>query len=142
MTNWCLCLLLVALVVRVSDQLCTIEEFGERNALDLVQTTESSEADQNFTVQEINYNCLSTSRIIGLYTTMSVSILYIRSDHPGEMRDVRYNMLCVEGVWLRTGRHLVAFTSNETRFDCSDCGTAINESDHHCTRELLAVVLL
>lgn len=136
MIHWCLYLLLAALVLpRVSIQECTMEEFKDKNALDLLQVTELSEDDQNFTVQDIIYNCLSTSRIIGLYRSMSVSVLYIRSDTPDQLRDVRYDLWCKNySEWLRYGQHRDGFNSSETRFDCSDCVMDVNISDHHCTR--------
>ena len=62
-----LCLLLNALV-RVSIQQCTIEEFENRTALDLLQST-LTDASQKFTIDIIYYNCLSASQIIGLYSS-------------------------------------------------------------------------
>lgn len=125
------CLLLISLV-RMSIQRCTTEEFDNLKALDLIQNTESSETSQNFTIRDIIYNCLATSQIIGIYTSMSVSILYNRSDSPDVLRDVRYNLLCSQGKWHRYGQHPGAF--NESRADCYDCVMAVNESDHHCSR--------
>ena len=133
MINWCLCILLAALVLpRVSIQECTKEEFNKTNALDLLQVTESSENDQTFKVQNITYNCLSTSRVIEIYRSMSVSLWYTRSDTPNKIRDVRYNMLCYDGEWQRYRKHLDGFNSTEIT-NCSDCMN-YNESDHHCTR--------
>ena len=126
--------LLLAILVRVSIQQCTIEEFEANKCLDLLRTTELSEANQNFTIEEIIYNCLSTSRIIGIYRSMSVSVLYIRSDALHQPRDVRYDLLCKDNSWMRYGQHRHPFISNDTRMDCSSCVIAVNESDHHCTR--------
>ena len=117
-----LCLLLVALV-GVSIQQCTIENFENVIALDTVQATEASDASQTFTINRTIYNCLSTSQTIGVYNSMSVSILYIRSDTPNQLRDIRYNMLCSgnTGNWLRFNQRSTAFLSNDTRHNCSTC---------------------
>ena len=133
MINWYLYILLAALVLpRVSIQECTTKEFNDTNALDLLQVTESSENDQTFTVEDINFSCLSTSRVIGIYRSMSVSLWYTRSDTPNRIRDVRYNVLCYNGEWQRYGWHQYGFNSSKAKYDCSDCMN--NESDYHCTR--------
>ena len=130
-----LCYLLVALV-GVSVQQCTIESFEEVAALDTIQTTEATDASQTFTINRTIYNCLSTSQIIGVYNSMSVSILYIRSDDPNQLREVRYNMLCNNDNWLRFGEKSVAFESNDTRRNCSTC-TNQTVNQYHCTRKPL-----
>ena len=127
-----LCLLLVTLV-GISVQQCTIEEFEDVTALDTVQATEATDASQTFTIIRTIYNCLSTSQTIGVYNSMSVSILYIRSDTPNQLRDVRYNMVCSSNNWARVGQQSTAFLSSDTRCNCSACtDQAVN--DHHCTR--------
>ena len=127
-----LCLLLVALV-EVSVQQCTIEGF-ENIALDTVQATEGNiDFSQTFAINRTIYNCLSTSQTIGVYNSISVSVLYIRSGTPNQLRDVRYNMRCISNAWGRAGQQSVAFLSNDTRENCSDCtNSAVN--DYHCTR--------
>ena len=130
-----LCLLLVTLV-RVSVQQCTIERFENMIALDTLQSTEATDFGQNFTINRTIYNCLSTSEIIGVYNSMSVSILYIRSGTPSQLRDVRYNMLCNNGNWVRVGRQSTALVSSDTRRNCFACIDQ-NVNDYHCTRELL-----
>ena len=92
-----LCLLLVAMV-RASVQQCTTAGF-QNIALDTVLSTETTDANQTFTINGTIYNCLSTSQTIGVYNTMSVSVLYVRSDTPNELRDVRYNMRCIGNAW-------------------------------------------
>ena len=126
-----LCLLLVALV-EVSVQQCTIEGF-ENIRLDTVQTTEITDGSQTVIINRTIYNCLSTSQTIGVYDSISVSILYIISDNPNQLRDVRYNMRCASNAWGRVGQQPVAFLSNDTRQDCSDC-TNSTVNDYHCTR--------
>ena len=126
--------LLLIDLARVSIQQCTIEVFEDSIALDILQSTETTESNQNFVINETIYNCLSTSRTIGILRSMSVSILYIRSDTPNRLRDVRYDLLCVGNVWMRAGQMSTAFTSNDTRTDCSSClSAAVN--DHHCARK-------
>ena len=127
-----LCLLLVALV-EVSVQQCTIEGF-ENIALDTVQATESTgDFSLTFAINRTIYNCLSTSQTIGVYNSISVSVLYIRSDTLNQLRDVRYNMRCTSNAWGRVGQQSVAFLSNDTRENCSDCTNSI-VNDYHCTR--------
>ena len=126
-----LCLLLVAMV-RVSVQQCTTEGF-QNIALDTVQATETTDATQTFTINRTIYNCLATSQTIGVYNSMSVSILYIRSDTPNQLRGIRYNMRCVGNSWGRVGGESAAFVSSDTRQNCSDCTNA-TVNDYHCTR--------
>ena len=128
-----LCYLLVTLV-GVSVQQCTIERFEDVTVLDTLQSTEATDASQTFTINTTIYNCLSTSQTIGVYNSMSVSILYNRSDTPNQLRDVRYNMLCNNGNWARDGQQSTALMSNDTRRNCSDC-TNQTVNDYHCTRE-------
>ena len=126
-------LLLVA-VVGVSAQQCTVERFEDVTALDTLHATEATDANQTFTVNRTIYNCLATSQTIGVYSSMSVSILYIRSDTPNQLKDIRYNMLCSNGSWARVGQQSTALVSDDTKYSCSDCtDQAIN--DYHCTRE-------
>ena len=125
--------LLLVDLARVSIQQCTMEVFEGSIALDLLQNTETTESNQNFVINRTIYNCLSTSQTIGILGSMSVSILYIRSDTPGRLRDVRYDMLCMGNVWMRAGQMPTAFNSNDTRTDCSSCIRVVN--DYHCTRK-------
>ena len=127
-----LCLPLVALV-GVSVQQCTIEGFEGMTAIDTVQTTEATDASQTFTINRTIYNCLSTSQTIGVYNSMSVSILYIRFDTPNQLRDVRYDMVCSSNTWSRVRKQDSALISSDTRSNCSACtDEAVN--DYHCTR--------
>ena len=103
-------------------------------ALDILQGTEASDANQTFMINRTIYNCLSTSQTIGIYNSMSVSILYIRSDTPNQLRDVRYNMVCSNSNWARGGQQSTAFMSSDTRHNCSACtDQAVN--NYHCTRK-------
>ena len=126
------CLYLITALVRVSVQQCTIEKFEDSTALDTVQSTQATDANQTFTINKTTYNCLSTSQIIGVYRTMSVSILYTRSDNLTKLRQVRYNMVCFNNMWSRIGQQPTALLSNDTRHNCSDC-TNQTVNDHHCT---------
>ena len=126
-----LCLLLATLV-EVSVQQCTTEGFENMIALDTLQNTEATDAGQTFTINRTIYNCLSTSQTIGVYNSMSVSILYIRSDTPNQLRDTRYNMVCSTGNWARVGQQPTALMSSDTRRNCSAC-TNQTVNDYHCT---------
>ena len=125
--------LLLATLVGVSVQQCTIEKF-EMIELDLVRGTLS---DGNLMITAINdtvYNCLSTSQIIGTYQSMSVSIFYTRSDNLTNLRQIRFNMECFSDEWVRFGlEQSTAFRSNNTRQDCFDC-TNRTVNEYHCTR--------
>ena len=132
-----LCLLLATLV-GVSVQQCTIERFENITALDTLQSTEATDAGQIFTINRTIYNCLSTSQTIGVYNSMSVSILYIRSDAPNQLRDIRYNMQCNNGNWARVGQQSTALMSSDTRHNCSACTDQV-VNDYHCTRESMTV---
>ena len=134
MINQCLWLLLAALV-RCSVQQCTIEEFKKNRSVDIVHASETSETTHTITIRGIVFNCLSTSHTIGTYSSMSVSILYNRSDTPDRERNVRYDILCKDNIWQRVRQVANVFMSNVTRIDCSNCWAG-NESDHdhHCTR--------
>lgn len=133
-----LSLLLVALA-RLTIQQCTTENFENRIALDLLFTTQASDFRQNFTINRIIYNCLSTSQTIGTFRGMSVSMLFIRSDNPDRVRTVRFDMVCIRNSWMRRRQFLVALTSNDTRTDCSNC--VADENENHCTRKPWAVVV-
>ena len=130
------CLLLVVLI-GFSIQQCTIEEFEDTTAVDTLQSTEATDVTQTFMINRTIYNCLSTSQTISVYNSMSVSILYIRSDTPNQLREVRYNMLCSHGNWSRVGQQSTALMSDDTRRNCSAC-TDQTVNDNHCTRESVA----
>ena len=123
-------LCLLAALVGVSVQQCTIQRFEDVTTIDILQTSELTSA--NFTINRTIYNCLSTSQTIGVYNSMSVSILYIRSDIPNQLRDIRYNMVCFNGDWLRFREESTAFMSSNTRRNCSACTNA-SVNDYHCT---------
>ena len=128
--------LLLATMVGFSVQQCNIEGF-ESIALDLVKNSAiTSDGDQTITaLNDTFYNCLSTSQIIGIYNSMSVSIFFTRSDTPNQLRDVRYNMVCVNGTdWFRLAEQSEGLDSNDTRRNCSAC-TNQTVNDYHCTRE-------
>ena len=129
-------LLLAATLTRNAIQQCTIEEFEDKIALDILHSTQSTEYNQNFTINRTIYNCLSTSQTIGSYRSMSVSLLYFRSDKPDQLRDVRYDMACRSNVWMRYKQMSAALESNDTRTDCSVCTSSVYVNDHHCTRTL------
>ena len=123
--------ILVVVIVNVSIQQCTIESFTS-NATEIVESTETFNSSQTVTIDSTYYNCLSLYQIIGHYSSMSVSILYIRSDDPNNIYEVRYNLQCNNSVWEIVGRQSIALRNNITRSSCSDCtDPSINE--YHCT---------
>ena len=127
--------LLLATMVEFSVQQCNIEGF-ESIALDFVKNSAiPSDGGQTITaLNETYYNCLATSQTIGIYNSMSVSILFTRSDTPNQLRDIRYNMVCLNGNWTRLAELPEALESNDTRRNCSAC-TNQTVNEYHCTRE-------
>lgn len=130
--------LLLSTLISVSVQQCDIQGF-ENIALDTVKATEINEAGQTIIgLNDTFYNCLSTSQTIGIYNSMSVSILYTRSDNLTRLREVRYNMVCLISTWQRAARQSAALTSNNTRRNCSSC-TNQTVNEYHCTRQSLYI---
>ena len=121
---------LLSFLVDVSIQQCTIDEF-QADLTDILTSTEATYTGQFFTINATYYNCLSSSQIVGLYNSMSVSILYIRLDDPINIREIRYNLKCNSNVWNEVGRHSTALRSNNTRH-CKDC-TDQTVNEYHCT---------
>ena len=122
---------LLALLVNISVQQCTIDDF-QASITDIVVTTEATDAVQSFNVNSTYYNCLSSSQTIGQYSSMAVSILYIRSDDPNNIHEVRYNLLCNNSVWEVVGNQPTALRNNNTMLDCFDC-TDQTVNEYHCT---------
>jgi len=112
--------------VRVSIQQCAIKESWSniRNKL-------SSKSATMITIDSTYYNCLSRSDTSNHYSSMSVSILYIRSDDPNNIHEVRYNLQCSISVWKIVGNQSTALRNNYTRY-CEDC-TDQNVNIFHCT---------
>ena len=131
--KWMSLSLLLAALTGLSVQQCiyTIEGF-EAIAIDTLQVTVATDASQTFTINRTIYNCLSTSQTIGVYNSMSVSLLYTRSNTPNQLRDVRYNMVCFSNSWSRFGQQSTALLSTDTMRNCSDC-TNQTVNDYHCT---------
>ena len=128
---------LLLLLAKDSIQQCSVEVFENRIALDTVRATQATEANQNFMINRTIYNCLSTSQTIGMFSSMSVSILYTRSDSPERIREIRYDMMCVGSIWMRAGQKSTAFDSNGTRIDCFSCVNRVGNplNDYHCKRK-------
>ena len=127
-------LLILAGLVNVSmQQRCTTESF-ETNA---ANTTEEILQIQNVSIIRIFYNCLSPASPAtnDAYTSMSVSVFYISSDQP---RDIRYNVKCESDQWfvvVSAPGSADVMTGNVTRVDCASCLDQIINDDH-CTRKL------
>ena len=118
-------LLLMALV-EVSIQQCTI-----KGSMSKIKDNLSSTTDAMITINSTYYNCLSRSDTSDHYSSMSVSILYIRSDDPNNIHEVRYNLQCNNSVWEIVGSQSIALRNNNTRY-CEDC-TEQTVNKYHCT---------
>jgi len=115
--------LLLMASFELSVQQCTIEEFTFEIENRLSATM--------ITINSTYYNCLSRSDTSDHYSSMSVSILYIRSDDPNSIHEVRYNLQCNNSVWEIVGNQSTALRKNNTVF-CEDC-TDQTVNDYHCT---------
>ena len=123
-------LLLLTLLVGVSIQQCTIDDF-QAMAIGVINSTETTDGSGTITINSTYYNCLSRSDTSDHYSSMSVSILYIRSDDPNNIHEVRYNLQCNNSVWEIVGNQSTALRNNNTRY-CEDCiNQTVNE--YHCT---------
>jgi len=129
MKLWLSFWVLLATLVGVSVQQCAVEDL---DVTDFVQANEAIEVTDTLAVDEIYYNCLSTSQTIGLYTTMSLSVLYIKTSDPNTTREARYNLQCIKGGWARLGRNTTALRDNNTRINCSSCLDQ-NVNAYHCS---------
>ena len=103
-----------------SNQQCT-----KKNSISMIPLSMGS------IITSTYYNCLSRSDTSDHYSSMSVSILYIRSDDPNNTHEVRYNLQCNNSVWEIVGNQLTALRNNNTRY-CDDC-TDQNVNEYHCT---------
>ena len=124
------------LLFNISVQQCTIGQFHTTITTMVMSTEVTSDGQINSTY----YNCLSRSDTRDHYSSMSVSILYIRSDDPNNVHEIRYNLQCNNNVWEIVGNQSTALRSN-TSYDCSDC-TDQTVNDYHCTSKLLELVSL
>ena len=129
-------LLSIAILVGVSIQQCTKEQF------DVIEQLRTTELEQtlNYTINETYYNCLATDTIIGTYTSMSVSLFYFRSDQPSTLRQIRYDLKCLNGIWTRArpGNRTAVLRSTAPRTDCYQC-TNQNINEEHCSRKYIIV---
>ena len=103
-----------------SNQQCTV-----KNSISTISLSVGSFISNTY------YNCLSRSDTSDHYISMSVSILYIRSDDPNNTHEVRYNLQCNNSVWEIVGNQSTALRNNNTRY-CDDC-TDQTVNEYHCT---------
>ena len=131
-----LVLCLLTTLITLSVQQCTKEGF-EAVAQEVVFTSIGSEATSplDVLINETYYNCLATSKSIGTYASMSVSLTYTLSRAPNTLREIRYVMACIGGAWNRLAENNTALKSNETRTDCYRCTDTAN-NEEYCSREL------
>jgi len=127
--------ILQSLLINISAQQCTIEEFEIDATNIMVISTELASGGVSTNITSTYYKCLSISDTSDHYSSMSVSILYIRSDSPNNTHEVRYNLQCNNSEWKIVGNQstaLMSYTSN----DCFDC-TNQTVNDYHCTSKLI-----
>jgi len=119
--------LLLMTSIKVSIQHCTIEESKFKIKDRLSYFTNPA----MIIINNIYYNCLSRSDAIGHYSSMSVSILYIRSHDLNNIHEVRYNLKCNNSAWQIVGNQSTALRNNKTKY-CEDC-TDQTVNEYHCT---------
>jgi len=109
--------------IEVSIQQCAVEEswFKIKDKLFFTSTT-------MITMNSTYYNCLSRSDTGEHYSSMSVSILYTRTDDPNNIHEVYYNLQCNNNVWEIVGNQSTALRNNNTIY-CEDC----TMNDYQCT---------
>ena len=122
--------ILLLAVVSVSVQQCTTNKFQTR-LTDILASEGATNASQIITINSTFYNCLSSTQTADVYSSMSVSILYIRSDDPNTIHEVRYNLQCNNSVWEIVGNQSTALRNNNTRY-CEDC-TDQTVNEYNCT---------
>jgi len=109
--------------IKASFQHCIIE-----GAMLKIKDKLSSTSATMITIYSAYYNCLSRSDNSDHYSSMSVSILYIRSD---DMKhEVCYNLQCNNSVWEIVANQSSALRNNNTKY-CEDC-TDQTVNDYHC----------
>jgi len=119
--------LLLITSIKISIQHCTIGE----SKLKIKDRLSYFTSPAMIIINNIYYNCLSRSDTSDLYSSMSVSILYIRSHNPNNVHEVRYNLQCNNSVWKIVGNQSTALRNNKTRY-CEDC-TDQTVNEYHCT---------
>ena len=121
--------LLLAILVGVSIQQCTIE--FQMIAINMINSSEATNVSGSIRITNTYYNCLSLFDTGDHYSSMSVSVLYIRSSDLNNIHEVRYNLQCNNSVWEIVGNQSTALRNNITRY-CEDCiDQTVNE--YHCT---------
>ena len=120
--------LLLLASIKVSIQHCTINEESMSKIKDRLSSFTSSAV---IAINSTYYNCMSRSDTSDHYSSMSVSILYIRSHDPDNIHEVRYNLQCNNSVWEIVGNQSTALRNNNTRY-CKDC-TDQTVNEYHCT---------
>ena len=118
--------MLSTFLIEISIQQCSINDFKVVVRI-FTNLTEQADAEIN----SIYYNCLTRSDTSDHYSSMSVSILYIRSDNPNNIHEVRYNLQCNNSVWEIVGNQSTALRNNNTRY-CESC-TDQNVNENHST---------
>ena len=127
--------ILASCLIGVSLQQCTLDMFRRNVSHNILNSFETTWRDPSINITSTYYNCLSRSDTSDHYSSMSVSILYIRSDDPNNTHEVRYNLQCINRVWEIVGNQSTALRNNYTRY-CDDC-TDQTVKGCHCTGLLI-----
>jgi len=125
-----LCLLLTTMV-EVSIQQCAPEEINTfvYNRIRGQVNTEGNNV--TFSITTMKQNCLSTSQIIGQYTSASVSVWYITSENA--VSGTRFNLVCNnDRRWDLYHQSRPPYDSSETAYNCYDCTNQTYQD--HCLR--------
>ena len=118
--------MLLMAAFEVNTQRCTT-----KGSMSKIKDRLSSSSISKITIITTYYNCFSVLDTSDHYSSMSVSILYIRSDDPDNTHEVRYNLQCNNSVWDVVGNQSTALKSSGTVY-CEDC-TDQTVNEYHCT---------
>ena len=118
--------MLLMAALEVNTQRCTT-----KGSMSMIKDRLSSSSVSKITITSTYYNCFSVLDTSDHYSSMSVSILYLRSDYPNNTHEVRYNLQCNNSVWEIVGNQSTVLKSSGTVY-CEDC-TDQTVNEYHCT---------
>jgi len=132
--EWLRIFLIVPFLVDMSVQQCAIDSF-KANVTNIIASTEVIDVLQFITINCTYYNCLSSSQTVGLYLTMTLSVLFTKESTPNVTNEARYSAQCFRGLWSMSGDSIAtALRDNNTRINCSSClDQSVN--DYQCSRK-------
>ena len=132
---WLSSWVLLATLVGVSVQQCSVEDFNVFTFVEDAEIPQAEVTDSIRTIEAFYYNCLSSSQTVGLYLTMTLSVLFTKESTPNVTNEARYNAECFRGLWSMSGDSIAtALRDNNTRINCSSClDQSVN--DYQCSRK-------